>query len=272
MPLLTVVTVVYNAPTDLEVTIKNVIELKAELNIEYIVVDGGSTDSTVNVLAKYKSVIDTLVVEKDNGIYDAMNKGAGLVKGDWYIYLNAGDTFIPSSIRKAAQKLAEEKFALVCYGGFNQLLESGSVKKYPKEVCPNDLVLANPVCHQATFYRSLYGGAKNDDAYDISYKVIADQVKLFYLLKRNPELVRRLDEVVCNYDTTGVSASNRWLVLRERTRFLFDLIAEKELNWSARWWLKLVKEYSRFGGYTFLNRIGCLMWYRKAKRAAKGWL
>lgn len=91
-PLLTVITVVFNGVKTLEMTIKSVIEQSYD-NIEYIVIDGGSSDGTVDLIRQYEYEIDYWVSEKDKGIYDAMNKGIQLAKGKWVALLNADDRY-----------------------------------------------------------------------------------------------------------------------------------------------------------------------------------
>ena len=89
-PVISVVTVVYNGGTVLEATIRSVLEQEYPA-IEYIIVDGGSSDNTKVVLQKYSDRITQWVSEPDNGIYDAMNKAVRMVSGEWVIFMNAGD-------------------------------------------------------------------------------------------------------------------------------------------------------------------------------------
>lgn len=91
-PLITVITIAYNAVSCLERTILSVVNQKYE-NIEYIVIDGGSIDGTLDILKQYNNVIDLWISEKDAGIYDAMNKGCRKASGDFVIFMNAGDAF-----------------------------------------------------------------------------------------------------------------------------------------------------------------------------------
>lgn len=90
--LITVITVTYNAEKYLEETILSVIN-QSYPNIEYLVIDGGSTDGTVDIIKKYKDKISYWVSEADSGIYDAMNKGILKANGEWINFMNAGDTF-----------------------------------------------------------------------------------------------------------------------------------------------------------------------------------
>lgn len=96
-PLVSVVTVVKNGEKYLEETIKSVIN-QTYTNIEYIIVDGGSTDNTLEIIQKYKNKIDYWISENDKGIYDGMNKGIDLAKGEWVIFINAGDKFYKNNI------------------------------------------------------------------------------------------------------------------------------------------------------------------------------
>lgn len=96
---LSVITVVYNGEAFLEDTIKSIINQTYE-NIEYIVIDGASTDGTLNIIKKYEDKIDYWVSESDLGIYDAMNKGIDVASGEFINFLNAGDRFVDEHVWK----------------------------------------------------------------------------------------------------------------------------------------------------------------------------
>ena len=91
-PTFSVITITYNAAATLEDTIQSVIT-QTYHHIEYIVVDGASKDSTLQIAEKYRTNISKLISEPDKGLYDAMNKGIGMATGDYLIFLNAGDCF-----------------------------------------------------------------------------------------------------------------------------------------------------------------------------------
>jgi glycosyltransferase involved in cell wall biosynthesis len=91
-PLITIVTVVLNQPSDLKKTIASILEQTYD-NIEYIIIDGASSDSTIDVIKSNDDKIDFWISEPDKGIFDAMNKGIDLASGEWINFMNAGDYF-----------------------------------------------------------------------------------------------------------------------------------------------------------------------------------
>jgi len=107
-PLFSVVTVVYNGEKHIEQTIQSVLQ-QSYPNIEYIVVDGNSTDKTVDIIKKYENQIDYWVSEKDTGIYNAMNKGIKLCSGDYISFINADDWYKEEIFTKIVDKLSSEK-------------------------------------------------------------------------------------------------------------------------------------------------------------------
>ena len=92
-PKFSIITVTYNAAKVLEDTIQSIVT-QTYKNLEYIIVDGGSTDETLDIIHKYQEHITTVISEPDQGLYDAMNKGIKLATGDYLCFLNAGTRMI----------------------------------------------------------------------------------------------------------------------------------------------------------------------------------
>ena len=96
-PLITVITAVLNDDKNIETTIRSVLEQRYD-NIQYVIIDGGSTDNTKKIIESFKDKIDIFVSEKDKGIYDAFNKGLRLAKGDLLGFVNSGDVLTKDSL------------------------------------------------------------------------------------------------------------------------------------------------------------------------------
>ncbi len=200
-PYISIITVVYNAEDQIEKTIQSVIDQNYD-GIEYIVIDGGSTDNTVNIIKKYEEYIDYWVSEADNGIYDAMNKGISIAKGNGLLFLNAGDCFMG--------RVISDKITIPCflnvkyYNAFDNLVDI-KIKNYK---------LGIPNCHQGIVFENK--GIK----YDLDYKIASDYD--FYLKHDYTELPIIKTSGYVYYDNEGFSKVN----LLERDREIADIIGK----------------------------------------------
>lgn len=150
-PLISVVTVCYNSAHALEKTIASVTGQVYE-HIEYLIIDGRSTDGTSEIIQKYRDQVDVWISEKDEGIYDAMNKAVGLATGEWINFMNAGDTFCTNRVIKdifdKTRTLGEDVIygkSINCYPTFRQ---KGTILK------PEQMWKAMPMNHQAMFMKT----------------------------------------------------------------------------------------------------------------------
>ncbi|KFJ42827.1 glycosyltransferase [Francisella philomiragia] len=154
---ITVVTISYNAADFIEKTLISVAEQTAKSQIQYIVIDGGSTDGTLETINKYKEHIDILVSEPDKGIYDAMNKSIDLLCGDWVNFMNAGDTFFSKdTVQRVIESLADD--IDIFYGGYYITEEtSGKIIQLGDTVAIDMLSRKMkdrmPFCHQSVFVK-----------------------------------------------------------------------------------------------------------------------
>lgn len=178
MIIFSIVTAVKNDKAGLEKTISS-IKSQDYPQIEYIVIDGASTDGTLDVIKKNLDRIDTWRSEADEGLYYAMNKGKNMAKGDFVIFINAGDTFISNTVISEIQKgMGGKKNKL--YHGKVIVCRNEIEKEYkPKNKKPNEYYLPH---HQATFYPSLF--YKKED-YDLKFKLCGD---IDYTLRAIKEL------------------------------------------------------------------------------------
>lgn len=199
-PVISIITVSYNAVDTIESTILSVIHQTYE-NMEYIIIDGGSTDGTVDLIKKYQDKLAYWVSEPDKGIYDAMNKGIDKVTGDWVNFMNSGDTFAGNEI---ISRIFNRKFndVGVIYGNVNKIFRNHS-----QVIKPGPLVNINkhlPFCHQASFSRI----DLLRDKFDLKYGLVADDAFFYRLYKLNTRFIY-IDEIMANYEASkGVSSRN----------------------------------------------------------------
>lgn len=111
-PLISIITVVYNGEKHLEKTIKSVIA-QTYPNVEYIIIDGGSTDGTLDIIKKYEKKISHWSSEPDKGIYDAMNKGLTKATGDYVAFMNADDWYEPDALQSVADAAIETQASFI---------------------------------------------------------------------------------------------------------------------------------------------------------------
>lgn len=164
-PLITVVTVVFNGEKTLEQTIQSVVNQTYD-NVEYIVIDGASTDRTLDIIKKYEDRIDYWQSEPDKGIYDAMNKGIGLANGDFLIFLGADDLlFSPNLMKNFSNQELDINFSYYGDAYFNEHRFIYDYKFTKMKLCCRN------ICHQSIFYcKNTYQNMK----FDTKYKIYAD--------------------------------------------------------------------------------------------------
>jgi len=126
LPLVSIITPSYNQARFLEFTIRSVLEQDYP-NLEYILVDGGSTDGSVDIIHRYADRLAWWVSEKDNGQTDAINKGFARAKGDVLAWLNSDDTYQPHAVAEAVEFLRSHPEVGMVYGDTNFINESGRV-------------------------------------------------------------------------------------------------------------------------------------------------
>lgn len=203
----TIVTVCYNAVRDIEKTIQSVLSQKY-LNLEYIVIDGNSTDGTVEIIDKYSSKITTWISEPDKGIYDAMNKGINLATGDYINFMNAGDTFYDDNVlcKIASLDLLED----VVYGDAIMITELYTFHQVPKSLSLFKKTL--PFCHQSSFTKAKL---LKQFKFDLSYTSAADYNLMYQLWIRNFDF-RYIPIEVSIFDARdGFSATHKKKVYKE---------------------------------------------------------
>lgn len=227
-PLITIVTVVFNGEAHLEQAILSVINQSYD-NVEYIIIDGGSSDSTVDVIMKYECVIDYWVSEPDGGIYDAMNKGVSLEIGSYVLFLGADDRLTNEQVLSIMSGYAIVERPTILFGSVIYNYDINPLEKRGKNKIVTSrldwmIFLHNTVHHQSCFYhKSLF----SDWRYDSSLRLIADYELNLLIFKRGFRACP-MSLVVSSCCPYGASRSNFFLSKKEtnivRSRHISNFI------------------------------------------------
>ncbi len=214
-PFITVVTICYNSKNHIKETITSVLN-QSYSNKEYIIIDGASTDGTLEIIEPFRKHIDIFISEPDNGIYHAMNKAVSKSSGEWVIFMNAGDVFVDNSILKQVS-YSLNKDIDVLYGDIlvlkNKKLE---VKEAPPEI--NDFHRM-PFCHQAVFTST---SLLKEYPFDEKYHLSAD-FKFYKQLQLNNFRFQKTPIPITVYDRTGISNSQRTKGLSENIAIIKEV-------------------------------------------------
>lgn len=198
---ISVVTVCYNAEKELEETILSVLS-QSHPDIEYIIIDGGSTDGTIDIIQRYSDNITYWISELDKGIYDAMNKGIAAATGDYINFMNAGDSFASNdAISKIVTTLKEQQPGFA-YGDYYYKCSEGLELKKPLKV--KDMWKRIISCHQAIFFANK--GA--EIFYNTNYRLAADFELCTRIHYRYQWPIAYIPEPICIYAGNGVSEHN----------------------------------------------------------------
>lgn len=215
-----IITINYNHRDGLRKTIQSVVN-QTFTDFEYIIIDGGSEDGSVELIKEYSDRIAYWVSEHDKGIYNAMNKGITQAKGTYVNFMNSGDVFYSNDILEKVNRLMDDS-DFVIGKDFNQNPKTGEVFT---TILPTRISMAAfymwTLPHQSAFIRrSLF----NNSPYDESLRIVADWK--FYLDKivYEGKTVQLLDLPICNREQEGVSTSQASKTIEERHQVLSGLL------------------------------------------------
>ncbi len=201
LPRITVITISYNSAATIEKTIRSVIG-QTYSNIEFIVIDGNSTDGTTEILSRCRDKIDILRIEPDKGIYDAMNKGIKLSSGEWTCFMNSNDRFYNE--RVIEDIFTGETDADIIYGYCIDPDTGKSVKPLSLDLFWKRI----PINHQSAFVKTVF---YRERPYELKYTVSSIYDFLYYWYNRGLKF-RYINMPVAVYDMKGLSFySYAWL-------------------------------------------------------------
>lgn len=217
--LFSIITVCYNAREVIEDTILSVVNQNFD-QIEYIIIDGGSTDGSLEIIRKYKDKIDIFVSEDDQGIYDAMNKGLRLANGQFVNFLNAGDSFVSNTILADIAYQINKNKAQIISGDFILVNDFNKKQRiiHTKKITLKNLKKDFHACHQSIFINR-----KITQDYDTSYEIKADYKWVISALSNTTEnSVYKFNEPIVYYSKEGFSNQYFLKNLKELIRLHYE--------------------------------------------------
>ncbi len=208
---LSIITINLNNLDGLKRTVNSVLNQTFKV-LEYIVIDGGSTDGSTQYLESIKNKLDFYSSEPDKGVYDAMNKGIKKAKGDYLLFLNSGDHFFNNAVlNKNYHELSGEA---IVYFNLNVVEKENSfVKKYPKLLSFN-YFLKDTLPHPATFIKKEAFAKTN--LYETSFKITADWKFFIDAICKHSLSYKKVDATLSTFYVDGLSA------LKENAKVIFE--------------------------------------------------
>lgn len=219
---LSVVTINYNNRDGLRKTIESVVN-QTYKDFEYIVIDGGSTDGSVDVIKEYADRIDYWVSEPDKGIYNAMNKGIDVAKGEYCIFLNSGDIFSSSDIIDECVPFLDGTDIVA---GYIQT-DSGLVWGRPKELTLAYFYEKCSLPHPASFITT---SLLKKYRYDENLKIVSDWKFFIQVIIIDNCRLKSIDVIVSVFDTNGISLSNFNQISNESDYVLEEMFPKRLLD------------------------------------------
>lgn len=209
---ISIITIVFNNVTDIGHTIQSVVKQTYQ-NVEYIIIDGASTDGTLAIIKKYSEHIHTFVSEKDAGIYDAMNKGLAKATGDYVLFLNSGDELFDENT--LAHIFSSNEQADIYYGETKLIDENRNIigdrrHKAPEQFHWKSFRYGMSICHQAIYVKRAL-----TEPYDRQYQLSADVDWVIRMAKKADKIVN-VKAYVARYLVGGMSQQRHKQSLIER--------------------------------------------------------
>lgn len=208
-----VVTIVCNGENYIVKTIESIVN-QSYTNVEYIVIDGGSIDRTLEIIEQYSNNISQLISEKDEGIYDAMNKGLALCTGDYVIFMNGGDCFVNDNVlSEISQQINCQKSKPdFIYG--DTIVNNTKLNEYLKKARSHKFKWYGMFTNHQSMIYNVDIIKEFKFKYDASYKIAADYKFTLQFLQKS-KYILYIPIYICNFSLNGISNSQKQLGLIE---------------------------------------------------------
>jgi glycosyltransferase involved in cell wall biosynthesis len=211
-PVLSVITIVYNNVEDIGRTMLSVLN-QSYPHIEYIIVDGGSTDGTIEVINKYKSRLSKFISEKDEGIYDAMNKGLALAGGEYVLFMNSGDEIYDADTVKKV--FGTEAGADIYYGETEMYDNQGRSLGKRRHEAPDAFTWRSFRYGMSISHQAIYIRRSITEPFDLNYHLSSDIDWIIRAAKKADRIVN-VRMYVAKYLVGGMSKKRHRQSLKER--------------------------------------------------------
>lgn len=217
-----VITINYNNRDGLNLTIKSIVN-QSYKDLEYIIIDGGSTDGSKEIISQYQERISFWVSEKDKGIYNAMNKGIAVAKGDYCIFMNSGDCFYNEHVLESVASRGQTEDIIVG----NVVNEKGTIMS-PQPLRDISLyhLYSAAIPHQGAFIRT---HLLKKYRYDETLKISADWLFFLKTIILDNCSFTYIRDIIAVYDTMGISSTNLSLMRKEKDQKLLELFPPRIL-------------------------------------------
>jgi glycosyltransferase involved in cell wall biosynthesis len=213
--MISIITINLNNLVGLSNTLNSIL-IQTNQTKEVIVIDGGSTDGSLDFLKQNSENISYWVSELDKGVYHAMNKGLKIAKGDYCLFLNSGDYFIDEFVLERVRNLIEPNSALIY--GLIMWEENQKIWNPPADIKDFEMAFYSPIPHQAAFFNTSLikslGGYKED------FFVVSDWGLMLEIVKRRLK-VQKIDLIISICENQGISAKMENIISSERKKYLF---------------------------------------------------
>ncbi len=206
-PKFSLITVCYNAARLLPDTLQSALQQSFK-DFELVIIDGGSTDHTQEVLRPFEAYIGTFISEPDQGIYDAMNKGVKAAKGEYVYFLNAGDSFYSPHVLELVNNCLEKQAIDFLYAKVETKNEPTQVNYVTGKPVKFSMFFSHyPICHQATFAKKTL--FQQLGFFNLRYSLVADGEWFVRVFKNQQVKTFFLNQIVAFYDIQGATYFKR---------------------------------------------------------------
>lgn len=240
-----IITVSYNSVKTIEETIKS-IDSQRYRDFEHLIIDGKSTDGTLDLLARYQNSKRSIIAEKDKGLYDAMNKGLDLSKGDYIIFLNADDYLAnASALETIAKDINDHSPDILMYS--IEYFGDGLARKWLLKDSKDVFLSESFVPPHPGFVISTQKVKQHNLNFDLKYKICAD-MKFMLEAIREPTLIKvTSSQILTKMRTGGASSKNIFRRINEFSSIYKELGYPLHLRIFlilSRYWNRVIQQIS----------------------------